>query len=122
MIVFLKCEKFWSSFFKSLWVGRAKPSSRSAEREISSALFFLLTFSFAPIWSKEKVAKEFRLFKGGRTQFAPTVEQGEHIDCERKFVRFRVVEDVDPYNQYAYGVKRKVAKDFTYFKDQDVLF
>ena len=42
--------------------------------------------------SKRKVAKKFRLFQGGRTQFAPTVEQGEHVDCERKFVRFRVVE------------------------------
>ena len=53
---------------------------------------FLRTFFFAPAVSKKKVAKEFRLFKDRRTQFAPTVEQGEHVDCERKFVRFRVVE------------------------------
>jgi len=45
-----------------------------------------------PVVSKRKVAKKFRLFNGGRTQFAPTVEQSEHVDCERKFVRFRVVE------------------------------
>ena len=56
---------------------------------------------------------------------APTVEQGEYVDRERKFVRFRVVEDVDPYGvcsmngrkvnrpygQYANGVKEKVTEE-----------
>jgi len=52
--------KFWSTFFKR-WHGSNAVGrwSRSAEREIPlSALFFLIAFSFAPIWSKEKAAKD----------------------------------------------------------------
>ena len=60
--------------------------SRSAEREISSALFFLITFSFAPIWSKEKVAKEFRLFKGGRFVNRP---YGQILNCINRSRRIK---------------------------------
>ena len=46
-----------------------------AEREIPLiGISFLLTFFFVPLVSKKKVAKEFRLFQDGRTQFAPTVD------------------------------------------------
>ena len=68
----------------------AKASSRSAEREISSAFFFCELF-FLRLWcQKEKWLRNLGDLRAG--------EQGEHVDCERKFVRFRVVEDVDPYN------------------------
>ena len=57
-----QCESFGQAFLKACEVEGAKPSSRSAEREIpQTALFFLLAFSFAPIWSKEKAAKGFFL-------------------------------------------------------------
>jgi len=61
-------------------------SSASNGRNTPNRRFFLLAgnrlrlrrslrslFSFCAYGFKEKAAKEFRLFKGGRTQFAPTV-------------------------------------------------
>ena len=47
--------KFRSSLFKGLRVQRAEPLSRSAEREIFFyGVFFLIAFSFAPAYAKEK--------------------------------------------------------------------
>ena len=66
-------EKFWSSFFKSLRGGGREALLALRRGRNNLGVFFLITFSFAPMVSKEKVAKEIRLFKDGRTQFAPTV-------------------------------------------------
>ena len=123
------------------WRGEALLARRNG-RNTPNGVSFLITFFFAPLVSKKKVAKELRLFRDGRTQFAPTVEQGEHVDCERKFVRFRVVEFslrlgharvLTPHRgvihyaraallrrplqlNCAYGVKETAAKGFRRFK------
>ncbi|MBE6628418.1 MAG: hypothetical protein E7629_05785 [Ruminococcaceae bacterium] len=57
------CENFDQTFLKVCAVEAAEASSTPAGVEMSFlAFFFLLTFSFAPIWSKEKVANNFVLF------------------------------------------------------------
>ena len=61
-----QCEKFWSSFFKSLWVGRAKPSSTSAEVEIPQTAFFFCKLFFLRLWcQKEKWLRSFVCLRAG---------------------------------------------------------
>ena len=52
-------KSFCPLFSKSGAVEGAEPSSRSAEREIILGVSFLITFFFAPLASKKKVANKF---------------------------------------------------------------
>ena len=54
-----RVKNFGPPFSKGSAVEGAEPSSPLARGETPFlALFFLIAFSFAPIWSKEKAAKE----------------------------------------------------------------
>jgi len=53
------------------WKGEALLALRRA-RNSPNGVSFLITFFFAPVVSKKKVAKEFCLFQGGRPMVAPT--------------------------------------------------
>jgi len=49
-------KSFDQTFSKVCEVEGAQPSSLSAESETSPGVSFLITFFFAPVWSKKKVA------------------------------------------------------------------
>ena len=75
------------------WKGEALLALRRA-RNPPDGVFFLITFSFAPMVSKEKVAKDFRLFQDGASRTSPPT----------MFVRGRTTVDAPMVS------KRKVAK------------
>ncbi|MBQ8311509.1 MAG: hypothetical protein IJX80_10915 [Clostridia bacterium] len=57
-------QKFWSSFFKSLRGGWCVALlAACGQRNILFGVSFLITFFFAPLASKKKVADKFSYFK-----------------------------------------------------------
>ena len=125
-----QCEKFWSSFFKSLWVGRAKPSSQyakhtgsclqllpPAEVEIPQTAFLFDSFFFAPLASKKKRLRSFACLEAGRRVLVATRSRsGSNMPPACYSSPSRRFATSPPTINAPVVSKRKVAKDFRLFK------